>query len=92
MFIKKDSDGKDIEFLNEEKAKKINQNKDLPSNVVKTILDMFAGEIFGITGGLKELYEERAGIIEFDGRLTKESAEAEAIKSILNYITYFGSR
>lgn len=31
---------------------------------------------------LREIFEERAGIVEFDGKKTREEAEAEAAKEV----------
>ncbi len=61
-------------------------------NATEKILNLFDGKVVGFSGSLREQFEERAGIMEFDGRLKKERAEAEAIKNILNNITCFGSR
>lgn len=60
-------------------------------NAIKKILNLFDGKVVDFSGLLREQFEERAGIMEFDGGLSRESAEAEAIRNILNYISYFGS-
>lgn len=85
---------KAVSFLSEGKIKdvKLLTLKSYDNcNVIEKVLRTFEGKIVGFTGILKELFEERSAIMEFDGGLTKKNAEAEAIKNILNYITYFGS-
>ncbi len=63
--------------------KKRNESPSLRGgNVIEKVLSAFDGEIVGFTGALKDLYEERAAIMEFDGGLTKRQAEAEAANII----------
>ena len=39
--------------------------------------------IAGLSGPERELFEERAAIMEIDGGLTRQAAELEALKAIL---------
>lgn len=56
-------------------------------NTIKLVLNMFDGKVVGFTGNMREFYEERAAIIEFDGGFKRVEAEAEALKFILNCIS-----
>lgn len=55
-------------------------------NAVERVLNMFDGEVVGFIGALKELYEERAAIMQFDGGLSRDQAESLAIKITLNLL------
>ena len=76
-------------FLTENKIKEMKEcstgNFDVGS-VVKKILNTFDGTVVGLSGPLKELYEERAAITELDGGLFREEAESSAIKTILKLL------
>lgn len=88
------AEDKAVSFLSEGKiidVKQLTLKSYGNCNVIEKALRTFKGKIVGFTGILKELFDERSAIMEFDGDLTKERAEAEAVKNTLNYITYFGS-
>lgn len=57
------------------------------SDVMKAVTEKFDGTVVGFTGDLKELLEERAAIMEYDGGLTKRQAESEAAKIILTHLS-----
>ncbi|MDL1938458.1 hypothetical protein FBQ94_05290 [Candidatus Jettenia sp. AMX1] len=77
-------------FLTEYKIKEVKcKNQEYAQNtksIVEKVLEMFDGRVTGFNGHLKELFEERAGIMEFDGGLPKKQAEEASTNLILKFI------
>lgn len=77
-----------ITSINEKRDTVASEQRHKKDNLIEIVLNLFDGEVVGFTGLLKELFEERAAIMEYDGGLLRKQAESTAIKTVLKHSKY----